>query len=129
MCSLKTSLAGKRWSIQFIALAAKGASGEISLNSAITDPGSVGFFGKRLRRCCANRKRCQARQGLVKELSSIEAPSGLFVIANQQSCVRQIPMRRHFQIVGRRFVLVNATSEVKGRAVAGAEETTRPIVR
>ena len=55
--------------------------------------------------------------------------SGLLVFTDKQPGVRQVHMRRHNQIIRRRFVLEYATGEVERGAVAGAKEATLPVIR
>src|SRR5689334_12150877 len=67
--------------------------------------------------------------GEISLNSAMVLRSGLVFFTDQEARVRQVLVRRHFQVVRRRLVLVDAPGQVEGGAVAGAQEAALPVVR
>src|SRR5215510_13564740 len=67
--------------------------------------------------------------GEISLNSAAMASGTLLVFADQDPRVRQVHVRRHFQVVGGGLVLEHAAGQVEGRTVARAQEAALPVVR
>src|SRR6185369_8868697 len=55
--------------------------------------------------------------------------SSFLVFADEQAAVREVHVRRHFQVIRRGLVPEYAAGEVERRAMARAQKATLPVVR